>query len=85
MKFTRNSDEGFGSGWRFEWGWLPDRLDALRGPLALANHVGRSAISHIRRSLRKQNPRVTITLDVFSPDDRRAVVLTISGRMRDGL
>lgn len=34
-------------------------------------------IAAIRRSLRKQNPRVTITLDVFSPDDRRAVVLTI--------
>jgi hypothetical protein len=40
MKFEYEGDEGFGSVWRFVWGWLPGGLDPLRGSLAPANHVG---------------------------------------------
>lgn len=40
MKFEFERDEGFGSVWRFTWGWLPDRLDPVRGSLALADNVG---------------------------------------------
>lgn len=28
------------------------------------------------RAIRQRKPRVTITLDVFRPDDRRAVIIT---------
>lgn len=41
--FRRYSDEGWGSGWTFRWGWLPGRLVTLRRSLAHASHVVASA------------------------------------------
>lgn len=29
VKFERRPDEGFGSSWRLDWGWLPPELDAF--------------------------------------------------------